>query len=108
MKKKTMDFEEFKEFMRRSAAEHDARMAQVQELLRNLDTTLQRLMAEGKGTEEACEDWPTRRKGENQVIRQNRIDEISRNNAIIRQELKELRWIVFRDGADPNAYRPPR
>jgi hypothetical protein len=55
-----MEFEQFKEFMLQSATQHDARIAQIEEVLRSLANASQKLVVtqldlkdKGDGFEEA-------------------------------------------------------
>jgi DNA-binding transcriptional regulator YbjK len=87
-----MDFEQFKEFMQQSATQQDARIAQIEEAIRSLASTSQRL-------------------ADNQICLQDRVDEIGKNSVIIQrqlqelsQEMRELGRIVFRHVTGPKAH----
>ncbi|MFN0168333.1 MAG: hypothetical protein ACKV22_18050 [Bryobacteraceae bacterium] len=89
-----MQFEEFREFMLQSAAQHNVRIAQIEESLNRITNTVGRLV-------------------DNQVYLQEKFDatqdQIGETQQQIRetqQQLRELAGLVIRHVSDPDAHKP--
>jgi hypothetical protein len=80
-----MDFEQFKEFMLQSAAQHDARITAIEESMGRLISTVDRLV-------------------DNQVFLQEKSEELKDEQLKTERMIQELSKIVFRHVVDPQAH----
>ncbi|MGH9720362.1 MAG: hypothetical protein ACRD8O_09125 [Bryobacteraceae bacterium] len=99
-----MEFEQFKDFMLQSAAEHDARIAMIEDSLNRLSRTTQVLVDNQIHLQESLDrlaEENRRASEENRRAAEENRGAAEENRA----GLAELRRIVFRHVTDPDAHK---